>query len=368
MKNLLLILFSCICIYSCTTSEYEIKGIVDNKALNGTTVFLRQRINRVWTSIDSTKIENSCFSFHGKADTAKIAYVSYKFSTEKAVRQSFILENGKITVSIDTTGFMSFKGTVLNDSLQSYQNTKNEFSKKAEIVYKSLEDSTNTPEKLSELNQKVSKLNQEEISIDKKYAISNINTIVGTFVFTNSFYEMTTTEKESIVNLMNDKTKQVQRVKEIIADIDTEKKVAVGNKFTDFKLPSLTGDSITLSNLVGKTDYVLVDFWASWCGPCMHSLPELKKLYNIYKGSRFEVFGVSLDEDADAWKAVINSRRLTWKHASDLKGWKCLGPRTYAVNSIPSTVLINKKGEIVGKNLTFEEIEKFLAKKNAEKQ
>lgn len=368
MKNLLLILFSCICMYSCTTSTYEIKGKVENKALYGTTIFLRQRINRVWTSIDSTKIENGCFRFHGKADTAKIAYVSYQFSTEKAVRQAFILENGKIAVSIDKTGFMNFKGTVLNDSLQSYQSAKNEFSKKAEIAYKSLEDSTITPEKLSELNQKVAKLNEEEISLDKKYAIRNINTIVGTFVFTNSFYAMTTAEKESIVNLMNEETKQVQRIKEIIADIETEKKVAVGKIFTDFKLPSLTGDSTALSDLVGKTDYVLVDFWASWCGPCMHSLPELKKLYNIYKGTRFEVFGVSLDEDAEAWKAVINSRQLTWKHASDLKGWKCVGSRTYAVNSIPSTILINKKGEIVGKNLTFQEIEKFLDKKNAEKQ
>lgn len=368
MKNLLLILFSCICIYSCTTSQFEIKGTVDNKSLNGTKLILKQRINRVWTAIDSTKIENGCFSFHGIADTAKIAYVSYQFSTEKAVRQAFILENGKITVSIDTTGFMNFKGTVLNDSLQSYQNAKNEFSKKAEIVYKSLEDSTNTPDKISKLNLQVKKLNLEEISLDKKYALNNMNTIVGTFVFTNSFYKMTTAEKESIVNRMNDETKQVQRVKEIITDIETEKKVAVGKIFTDFKLPSLPGDSIALSDLVGKTDYVLVDFWASWCGPCMHSLPELKKLYNIYKGTRFEVLGVSLDEDRDAWTAVINSRQLTWKHASDLKGWKCVGSRTYAVNSIPSTVLINKKGEIVGKNLTFQEIEKFLTKKNAEKQ
>lgn len=363
MKKIIFFLFVSICVLSCTTSEYEINGSIENKALNGTTVFLKQRINRVWTSMDSVVIKDGKFQFKGISDSAKIAYLTYEFPADNKVRQAFILENGKISVVIDTTGYMTFNGTVQNDSLQSYQNTKNEFSKKADPIYKSAENTALTSEMQSKINSEITKLNQEEKDIDQKYAIQNINTLVGTFIFTNSFYEMTTEEKESIVKLMNEDTKKNQRLKEIIADIETEKKVAVGNKFTDFKLPSVNGDSISLSDLVGKTDYVLVDFWASWCGPCMHSLPDLKKIYSIYKGSRFEILGVSLDEDANAWKAVINSRQLTWKHASDLKGWKCLGSRTYAVNSIPSTILIDRSGKIIGKNLNFVQLEKILSEK-----
>ena len=368
MKRILFILFTGICIYSCTTNNFEIKGTVDNQALNGTTIFLKQRINRVWTSLDSAVIKDGKFAFNGVADTAKIAYLTYEYPANNKVRQAFILENGKISVTIDTVGFMVFNGTIQNDSLQSYETAKNDFYKKADIVYKAAEDSANTLEKQIELNEEIKKLNIEEVNIDKKYAISNMNTLVGTFVFTNSFYAMTTDEKESIIKQMNDETKQNQRIKEIIADIKTEKKVAVGNTFTDFRLPSVNGDSLSLSDLVGKTDYVLVDFWASWCGPCMHSLPAMKKLYNIYKGSRFEILGVSLDDNAEAWKGVISERQLTWKHVSDLKGWKCEGSRTYAVNSIPSTVLIDKTGKIVGKNLTFEELENFLSNKTTLKQ
>ncbi len=363
MKKILVFLFVSICVLSCTTSEYQINGSVENKALDGTTVFLKQKINRVWTSMDSVVIKDGKFQFKGVTDSVKIAYLAYEFPADNKVRQAFILENGKISVVIDTAGFMTFNGTVQNDSLQKYENAKNEFSKNAASIYKSAEDTTNTPKMQTKINVEITKLNQDEIEIDKKYAIQNINTLAGTFIFTNSFYEMTTEEKGSIVKLMNEDTKKNPRLKEIIADIETEKKVAVGNKFTDFKLPSVNVDSISLSDLVGKTDYVLVDFWASWCGPCMRSLPELKKIYNIYKGSRFEILGVSLDENADAWKNVINSRQLTWKHVSDLKGWKCLGSRTYAVNSIPSTVLIDRSGKIIGKNLNFEQLEKILSEK-----
>ena len=360
MKKLLSILFAGICFFSCTNTKFEINGTADKK-MDGTTVFLKQRINRVWTSMDSVVVKDGKFAFNGVADTAKIAYISFVFPAKNKVRQAFILENGKISVAIDTTGILKFSGTKLNDALQVYQNGKNEFNKKAEIVYKAAEDTTLTPEKQTELNAKIADLEREEVSIDKKFAISNINTLAGTFIFTNSFYAMSTVEKESIVRLMNDKTKENQRIKEIIADIATEKSTAVGNKFTDIKLPSVAGDSLALSDLVGKTDYVMIDFWASWCGPCMHSLPELKKIYNIYKGTRFQILGVSLDENADAWKGVISGRQLGWKHISDLKGWKCAGSRAYAVNSIPSTVLIDKNGKIVGRNLNFDELRKILS-------
>ncbi len=363
MKKVLIILIIANCLFSCVPSTYKIKGIVDNSGLNGATVFLKQRLNRVWISMDSVVIKNNEFSFKGKSDTAKIVYLSVENSPKSKFHQALILENGKISVQIDTAGFMVIGGTIHNDSLQQYQQAKFDFYKRAEKVYQAAEDSLNTPDQQVQLDAQINLLNREEVAIDMNYCLSNIKTIVGTFIFTNSFYNMSTAQKEEILNRMGATAKQNDRVKQIMVDTEIEKRVAVGKTFTDFRLPTLSGDSLSLSDLVGKTDYVLIDFWASWCGPCMRSLPGLEKLYNKYKGVKLQVLGVSLDEDKTSWKNIVIGKNLNWKHVSDLKGWKCQAARLYAVNSIPSSVLIDKSGKIVGRNLNAEEIEQILTKK-----
>ena len=161
---------------------------------------------------------------------------------------------------------------------------------------------------------------------------------------------------------MNNETKKITRIAEIISAIDIEKTTAKGQQYTDIKLPTIAGNSLSLSDLVGKTDYVLVDFWASWCGPCIQSLPELKAFYAKYHGKRFEILGVSLDDNEQAWKNMIKEKELTWYHISDLQGWKSKGAKLYAVSSIPATVLINKLGVIEGRNLSIDQLELILQK------
>lgn len=363
MKKIPLFLFAILCVFSCKNSTFTISGSLDNKALDGKTIFIKERINREWETIDSTVIENQKFSFKGVVDTAKIAYIVYEFPEGNRVRQAFVLESGKLVVSVDTTGFMTIKGTPQNDLLQTYQDNKNAFNKKAEAYYNIHKDSIKTPEQETAVAKEMDKLNQEDVSIDKKFAIEHVNTLVGTYVFMNSFYAMNLTEKGAIVTLMNAETKNVKRIQEIMADMEVEKKVAVGQQFTDFKLPALSGGTLALSDLVGKTDFVLVDFWASWCSPCMQFLPQLQAFYGKYKGTRLEILGVSLDDNKEAWAGAVAAHKIEWKLVSDLKGWKCEGSRTYAVNSIPSTVLIDKSGKIVGKNLNIPEMEKLLNEK-----
>ncbi|MDD3321727.1 MAG: TlpA disulfide reductase family protein [Paludibacter sp.] len=368
VKKLLFILISTLYIYSCTTTDYVINVKVEDAALNGTTVFLKERINREWNTIDSAVISNQTFEFKGIADTAKIAYLTYEFPEKNLVRQEFVLENAKITVNIDSTGFMVFSGSKQNVLLQNYQNDKNVVYTAEEKNYLAQKDSTVSKEQKVSLEKEMEDLYAQEVKIDKSYATTNINTLVGNHIFMNSFYGMTVSEKESVISLMNDDTRNIKRISEIVADVETEKKVAVGQLYTDFKLPALEGDSLSISDLVGKSDYLLIDFWASWCGPCIRSLPDLTELYNKYKGTRFQILGVSLDEDKNAWVGAIQSHNLSWKHVSDLKGWKSKGSRTYAVNSIPSTVLINKEGKIIGRNLSLSEIENFLTKKDSTKE
>jgi len=367
MKKVVLSLFVILCVCSCKNSSFTIHGLVENKGMNGKTIFIKERINREWKIVDSTRIENQAFTFKGVNDTAKIAYLAYEYPAGKKIRQAFVLENGNIKAAVDTSGFIVVNGTGQNDLLQSYQAEKNTFNKKSEAFYNSHKDKVKTAEQELAFSKEVEKLNQEEVNIDKKFATDHINTLVGNHVFMNSFYGLNISEKEAIVNLMNAETKNIKRIQEIIADLEVEKKTAVGNKFIDFKLPGIAGDSIALSGLVGKTDFVLVDFWASWCGPCMQFLPELQSFYAAHKGAGLEILGVSLDDNKDAWTSTVAAHKIAWKLVSDLKGWKCAGSRAYAVNSIPSTVLIDKKGIIVGKNLSIPEMEKLILAKGTEK-
>lgn len=114
------------------------------------------------------------------------------------------------------------------------------------------------------------------------------------------------------------------------------------------------GDSYALSKLRGK--YVLVDFWASWCGPCRRENPNVVNMYKKYNNKGFEILGVSLDRDAGAWKKAIEQDGLTWRHISDLKGWQSEHAKLYSVNSIPQTLLLDKEGKIIQRNLRGEQL------------
>ncbi|MDO9154501.1 MAG: TlpA disulfide reductase family protein [Paludibacter sp.] len=366
MKRIAHCIFSIVLFICCTPNHYKIEGITVNQDLNGQTVFIKERINRVWNSIDSVNIEHGKFSFQGTCDSSRVVYMFCTLPSGENIRKPFVLESGKISVKLDGKEF-TFSGTKQNDLLQTYQNGKNDFFKRVEANYFAIKDITQTDEQKAAYDFKIQELNNEEVAYDLKYVQENVNTIVGTHIFVTTFYGMSIDQKDSIIVKMNDNTKKIARIQEIINNIAIEKKTAKGSYFTDIKLPGLKGDSLSLSALIGKTDYVLIDFWASWCGPCIQSLPELKKLYNSNKGKKLEILGVSLDNDGELWRTTVSKKELNWKHVSDLQGWKSSGAKLYAVSSIPATVLINKDGIIEGRNLTINQIELIIYKSSEKK-
>ncbi|MEY4105765.1 MAG: hypothetical protein RL181_107 [Bacteroidota bacterium] len=143
------------------------------------------------------------------------------------------------------------------------------------------------------------------------------------------------------------------------AGLEKAMRLSVGSVAPDFAQLKPDGGELKLSSLRGK--YVLIDFWASWCGPCRRENPNVVRMYNLYKDKGFEILGVSLDNSRDRWLQAIEQDGLTWPHVSDLRGWSNEVAQMYEVSSIPKTILVDPQGRIVAKDLRGPTLERMLA-------
>lgn len=134
-----------------------------------------------------------------------------------------------------------------------------------------------------------------------------------------------------------------------------------GAKVIDFEMKDLKGETVRLTNWVGKGNYVLVDFWASWCGPCRQEMPTVKAAYEKYHPKGFEVVGVSLDRSQQAWEQGVRDLGITWPQMSDLKYWQCEAAALYNIRAIPATILFAPDGTVVQAGLRGEELVNKLA-------
>jgi peroxiredoxin len=150
-----------------------------------------------------------------------------------------------------------------------------------------------------------------------------------------------------------------EHVKQFVASVDNMKKTAIGQPAPEIALPDTTGTVVKLSSMKGK--YVLVDFWAKWCGPCRQENPNVVRVFHKYKDKGFTVFGVSLDRSKQDWLKAINDDGLAWTHVSDLKYWQSEAAKTYNVTGIPFSLLLDPNGIIIAKNLRGRALENKLA-------
>ncbi|MGV3502062.1 MAG: redoxin domain-containing protein [Adhaeribacter sp.] len=210
------------------------------------------------------------------------------------------------------------------------------------------------------LQEKFMDLQADNTKQVKRIIRSNANSFVATFATASLVNpEEDFAFADSMAAIFEKSKPESPYTKALLTRLNALRSTAVGTAAPDISLPSPEGKEVSLSSLKGK--YVLVDFWASWCGPCRQENPNVVRMYNKYKDKGFEIFGVSLDENRDKWLKAIAMDKLTWPHVSDLKGWNSAAAQLYNVQAIPQTLLLDKEGKIIAKNLRGKALEDKLA-------
>lgn len=149
---------------------------------------------------------------------------------------------------------------------------------------------------------------------------------------------------------------------EIVGQQHTESEDSTVNELIiNFSMTDINGNDVDVVDEFAKHDITIIDFWASWCGPCVHEMPNLVKIYNEYKNKGLGIVGVSLDEDKRQWQNAVNSMNMTWIQLSDLQGWNNSAAQKYGIQAIPFTIIVDKNGNVLDAGLRGEELENYVA-------
>ncbi|AOM76731.1 TlpA disulfide reductase family protein [Pedobacter steynii] len=313
------LLFSNAALYAQEKAGVEITGTV--KGQSSGKVYLQKFDNKMFFTLDSAELKDGVFKFN---KTLKLPEL-YGLTTNKDESPLYVfLEKGKVNVTLDETAYYKnsvVTGSAANDLFSSYKK-------------------------------------QKEVKIEE-FIKQNPASLVAAYVLYRDFsYRLSPEEIKQNLQLLDPSLANTPYVAVLNDLVKVLTAVGIGNKAPDFEGLTPEGKSIKLSGHFGK--YLLLDFWASWCGPCRRENPNLVKAYQKYHEKGFDIFAVSLDKNKEAWLKGIKDDQLSWTHVSDLAFWNSAAAKLYGVRAIPANVLIDPNGVIIARNLRGEELDKKL--------
>lgn len=350
MKKFAYLLATSAFIVACSGGGYTITGSIEG-AKDGEKVYLNSVENKQLVAIDSTIIEKGSFIFKGSQDTPAERYLSWQ-SAEMGNPMiiDFFLENGDIKVEM-SEALSSITGTPNNDIMQEIRELEAEITQEAREIIDALSTSELSEDEQAEKIAQLEAIDEKVTSIMIDAVKKNVSNPVGISLFKQNYYYMTIDELIEVTSQIPASYDNDERIAHIKESVEKMKKTAEGQPFIDLVMNDPEGKEVKLSDYAGKGKLVLLDFWASWCGPCRQSMPMLVELYKEYKDKGLEIVGVSLDRDKNAWIEAIENDGITWPQMSDLKYWQSEGAQVYAVNSIPHIILIDGSGTIIARGL-----------------
>lgn len=353
--------------------SFELKGTVTNS--NGETIYLEKLVNPQPVIVDSALIDDKG-NFEFKNYTPNIGFYRVKLNQQNfAMLVLDSTDKVKVTANLKDLGnTYKVEGSPETVLFVEY----NEISKKNRLQIDSLNQAF---QDLMRSGGKMDSLRMDSLSkiFEGPYnrIMDAFNVIMAEKIMKNSdkyasimaIQGMEPDKYADVYKKLDENlTKKFPGDKNVRMFHDVVSKMLAttsGQEAPEINLPTPDGKELALSSLRGKI--VLVDFWASWCGPCRKEMPNVVKAYAKFKDKGFEIYGVSLDQDKTRWLEAIQKDGITWPQVSDLKYWECEAAKLYAVEGIPYTVLLDKEGKIIAKNLRGADLEKAIEKALSQK-
>ncbi len=342
------------------SAQVSIEGKVRHPMSEGSIVLERigkddiQAVDTLMVSRDST------FRYSLKNTTP--GFYRINFYDRQYVNLILDDENVKVTADGDRPdGFSEVKGSTDTDYLNAVNSIMQEMQQQINAMNNDYlkaraDGNEERMRKIEERYAQAEKENTEKI----KQKINEMGNSIAVFYAVN--YLDAEKEFAYLSDLAEKFKKELPNTvytEQFVAQIENLRQLSIGMPAPDIALPNPAGDTVRLSSLKGK--YVMIDFWASWCKPCRVENPNVVRLYDQYKDKGFEIYGVSLDRTKDAWTKAIKEDKLSWKHVSDLQYFDSEAAALYNINAIPATILIDKEGTIIAKNLRGQALEEKLA-------
>ena len=356
------ILFSAavIALTACHSNAYKISGKVEGLK-DGDTLYVT---NDLQTGIptDTLIVKDGKFELSGETDSTYIAMIYSGARNE--LNAPFFVEPGNITIKlVETPGASRVGGTKCNEQWQelndSVMTIGKEINRIAEHIYGNTIDEMEQQKGMEQID----KLNQRFSAVVIKTTEKNIKNEFGYFLLT--YYPEELIDNQTRKKLIDKLPEEMQKrpvIQEMLSNLKQADKTAEGMTIKDFNQPGIDGTELSLMSEVAKNKITVIDFWASWCGPCRQEMPFMLEMFSKYKDKGLGIVGISLDEDSDSWKAATQQLNIPWIQMSDLKGWENAIAKHFCVNSIPHTIVVDQQGKILKRGLRGEKLEEFVAK------
>ena len=344
---------------ACQSTTYQVNGTIEGAA-DGDTLFLTSDLQSGIPS-DTIFVEDGKFHISGEADSVRLCMIYSAKRNE--LNAPFFIEPGIISIQIkETPGASRVGGTKCNDEWQVLNDSVMSIGKEINRIAEHIYGNTVTLEEQQKGMEQIDRLNQRFSNIVIKTCEKNIRNEFGYFLLTYYPDELIDIQSRSrLIKLLPEEMRKREQIRVMEQSLEASAKTAEGATIPDFSRPAPDGTLLSIMSEVSQHRITIIDFWASWCGPCRQEIPSVIELYKKYKDKGLGIVGVSLDNDKDEWLTAIKQLNMAWPQMSDQNDWGNSVAKLFNITSIPHTIVVDQQGKILRHGLRGEALANFVA-------